>query len=202
MDIFKTNFTLFAEEGADGGAGTPDDGTDVAEGEGDNNKEPDNNSEEKTFTQAELDEIIKNRLAQEKRTREREIEKAREAEEKKRLEENDEFKELYDKAQAKLAEYDAREAQRERQETIVSKLKEHGFSDEQATKHAERVSKFVSDDTMDDEIREYADDFKTANTVDPSAGFGRSKKAEPQSDEEYGQNMLDRVRGLTKTQYK
>src|SRR5690625_3164843 len=102
---------------ADNGGGAGETSADAIEEtpEGDNVdtvEEPENNTEEKTFTQAELDQIIADRLAREKKKRD-DAGKAAEAEgERKRPEEQNEDKTLEEQAQllVKLVESDDDEA--------------------------------------------------------------------------------------------
>lgn len=195
QDLLKLNLQHFADDGEGDGEGeevTPDEKKQTeSEPDGDGT----NKQEERTFTQAELDEILSKRLAREKK-------KAEEEAEEKRLKEQNEFKSLYEKSQEKIKEYERKEAERVRLETIVSKLKEHGFSDEQAQKHSSRINKLADDDeSLEDEIKDYVSDFKSANTIEPSAGFGKKGEHKYEEDEEYGKNTLERVRGLSKTQY-
>lgn len=59
-------------------------------------------AESKTFTQADVDRIIKERLAREQSKAQQEVQKAREEAEAKALAEQGEFKKLYEKQQAEL----------------------------------------------------------------------------------------------------
>src|SRR5699024_8086358 len=112
------------------------------------------------------------------------------------------YKELLETYQTDLAQMKAKEAERERHAEIVAKLKGHGFNDKDADKHATRIGKYVSDDDdLESEIKDYASDFKAASTVDPSAGYGDKGSHKPKDDEDYGQDVLDRVKGLSRTKF-
>ena len=205
-DFLKLNLQFFAEEGANGGAadgGSDDDKQTPDEPADDKKPDNDGGDDEKKFTQAEFEAKLKERLARKDRQLEEERKAAEEEAERKRLEEQGEYKTLLEKANERIAEFEAKEAARERREKVVDALKTQGLTDEQANKHAKWVEKSIeSDDDIEAVASEYASEFKTDTYADPSAGYGKPKKAEPQSDENYGQEVLDRVRGLTKTQYK
>lgn len=210
-DFLKLNLQFFAEDGADGGAPdggsdddkqTPDEpaddkkpDNDGKDGGGDSGGEGGSNNED-MIPKSEVNRIVQDRLARDRKERE-------DAAEAKRLADQGEYKKLLDKANARIAEFEAEEAAKERREKVVDALKTQGLTEEQANKHAKWVEKSIeSDDDIEAVASEYASEFKTDTYADPSAGYGKSKKAEPQSDENYGQEVLDRVRGLTKTQYK
>lgn len=204
MELLKSNLQFFAEEGADDGAPTPSEDedkkteVDVVDEEDESEKE----GEEKLFTQAELEEKVKARLARERRKQDEERQKEAEKAEADRLEKQGEFKELLEKERAKVAEFEKKEAQQEKRNKIVEEFKTHGLNQEQAESKVKWVEKAIeTDDDIKEVVSEFAGEFKTETYAEPSAGFGKTKKAEPQDDEEYGQKMLDRVRGLTKTKY-
>ena len=65
---------------------------------------------EKTFTQAELDQIIADRLAREKAKAQKELDEQKAEAERKRLEEQNEYKTLYEQTQQQLAQAEAEKA--------------------------------------------------------------------------------------------
>jgi len=203
-DSLKLKLQFFAEKDVDDDASKSSaedvDNKDNETGDGD--KQSEKQSEEKTFTQAELEQILADRLARADRKREQAEQKAKDEAEKKRLEEQGEYKALLEKTQAQLAEYEQKEQQRVKTEKIVAEFKKHGLSQEQAEGKVKWVENAIEDDDqIESVVSEFANEFKTETYADPSAGFGKTKTPEPQDDEEYGQKMLDRVRGLTKTKY-
>ena len=159
-------------------------------------------TDEKLFTQAELEQKIRERLAREKRKAEREIEEARREAERQKNEEDGNYKELYESLQTELSALKEEKALQERHDDLVSRLKKLGLNDEQASKGANRLSKYVTDDDIDTEVADYADDIKNANIVDPSPGVvGNRKVPTPQDDADYGNKMLEAVRGLKRTKF-
>jgi hypothetical protein len=145
--------------------------------EGDDNipqDEPENkgngSEQEKRFTQAEVEEIVKKRLDRERRKAEERLAKEREELERKKLEEQQEFKALYEKT---LAELDAlkAEAHRAKLESLTtSLLVEAGYVGEQL----ERVRKYITgadEDEIKASIEELKKDIPPKSVgVDPSVG--------------------------------
>jgi hypothetical protein len=80
--------------------------------------------EDKKFTQAELDAIVKDRIDREKRNADAKAQREREAAEAKALEEQSKFKELADQRQAKIAELEPFQAKSERYEKALTTLLE------------------------------------------------------------------------------
>ena len=199
--FLKLNLQHFAEQGDGGSEGV--DGADNLDAA--DNDQKDNQSEEivqgegKTFTQAELEQIIADRLAREKRKQEAEANKLKEAEEKKRLEEQGEYKTLLEKAQEELAKKEAEIELRDRKEAIRTKLAEKGLDANVITTHAKYVEGLVSGGAeIEDAVEEVYNDFiKTATPKyqEPSAGFGTRKEPEAKSDEDYGRELFKRIRG-------
>src|SRR5690625_1957610 len=88
---------------ADNGGGAGESSADAIEAtpEGDNVdtvEEPENNTEEKTFTPAELDQINADRLAREKKKRDDAVKAAEAAAERRRLQEQSDYKTIYEQA--------------------------------------------------------------------------------------------------------
>src|SRR5690625_5392831 len=118
---------------ADNGGGAGESSADAIEEtpEGDNVdtvEEPENNTEEKTFTQAELDQIIADRLAREKKKRDDAVKAAEAEAERKRLEEQNDYKTLYEQAKEE-AEQAVQKARGSKKSALLTQA---GYSEEQA----------------------------------------------------------------------
>lgn len=145
-----------------------------------------------TLTQAELNKIITDRLARDRKAKEEE-------DAKKALKEQGEYKELYEQSQQTIAEMKAERAKAERDAEIVRTLKSQGLTDEQVESHFKWVEKSVGEeDSIEDVVKEYVSNFKVDTSVDPSGGFGATQKPKPKEDENIGQELLARARAHTK----
>ena len=145
-----------------------------------------------TLTQAELNKIITDRLARDRKAKEEE-------DAKKALKEQGEYRELYEQSQQKIAEMEAERAKAERDAEIVRTLKSQGLTDEQVESHFKWVEKSVGEeDSIEDVVKEYVSNFKVDTSVDPSGGFGATQKPKPKEDENIGQELLARARAHTK----
>src|SRR5690625_3689558 len=179
---------------ADNGGGAGETSADAIEEtpEGDNVdtvEEPENNTEEKTFTQAELDQIIADRLAREKKTRDDAVKAAEaEAERKRRKQQND-YKTRYGEAKE--------EVEQAKQQVLGIKnsavLTHAGYSEEQA----QLLVKLVEGND-DEAIAESINFLKATvptqdNYADPSAFNGAKDKPVVTDNEEVGRNAVSRV---------
>ena len=156
-------------------------------------KEPTDKKEDViTLTQAELNKIITDRLARDRKAKEEE-------DAKKALKEQGEYKELYEQSQQKIAEMEAERAKAERDAEIIKSLKSQGLNDEQVQSHFKWVEKSVGEeDSIEEVVKEYVSNFKVDTSVDPSGGFGATQKPKPKDDENIGQELLARARAHTK----
>ena len=103
--------------------------------ETDSKEEPTDKKEDViTLTQAELNKIITDRLARDRKAKEEE-------DAKKALKEQGEYRELYEQSQQKIAEMEAERAKAERDAEIVRTLKSQGLTDEQVESHFKWVEK-------------------------------------------------------------
>lgn len=161
--------------------------------ETDSKEEPTDKKEDViTLTQAELNKIITDRLARDRKAKEEE-------DAKKALKEQGEYRELYEQSQQKIAEMEAERAKAERDAEIVRTLKSQGLTDEQVESHFKWVEKSVGEeDSIEDVVKEYVSNFKVDTSVDPSGGFGATQKPKPKEDENIGQELLARARAHTK----
>src|SRR5699024_10176111 len=198
-ELLKLNLQHFGD-GSDDPTEEPEhDDKDMDKGD---DKKSGDDKPEKMLTQEEFESALKARLARERRKQEEEDERKKKEAEQARLEGEGKYKELLETYQTELAQMKAKEAERERHAEIVAILKGHGFDDKDADKHATRIGKYVSDDDdLESEIKDYASDFKAASTVDPSAGYGDKGSHKHKDDEDYGQDVLDRVKGLSRTKF-
>lgn len=166
--------------------------------EGESEKDTDGNpdkaegdsKENKTFTQEDIDRIVKERLDREKRKREEVIQKERDEAERKRLEEQGEYKELADKLQAELdaIKGDALKAKKE------ALLVKEGYSEEQIGV----VAKLLEGET-DEELQASLDEVKVAispkrNYADPSAGNTKKNDPKPTDLTDKGRSAVRRLR--------
>lgn len=156
--------------------------------------------EERTFTQSELDEIIKDRLQREKDKQKR-LEEERESElEQRRLEEQGEYKELLEQVKAENEKLKQEKADTERKALIGSKLSEKGLDPSSIERHIFYVDSLISSGKeVDEAVEQVANDFKVAQQhtyADPSSSLGEtSVKAEPKDKEELGREAFRRLRG-------
>lgn len=154
-------------------------------------EEPANNPETKTFTQAELDKIIADRLAREQKKRDEAIQKERDEAERKRLEEAQEYKVLADKYREELEAIKA-DALKSKKDALLAKA---GYTDEQV----ERYRKFIDGET-DEELAKSIETLKAdvppkPTYVDPSPMNGERGKPEQVDSEEKGRSLFQRLRG-------
>lgn len=81
-----------------------------------------NGGEDRRFTQAEVDDLIKRRLERERQQSEQRTQREREQAEEQRLKENQEFQKLAEQRQARIAELEPTVAKAERYEAALTKL--------------------------------------------------------------------------------
>lgn len=103
----KHTLFLFDTDDSSGGGGGEDTPPKSPEKEGDGDGEKDKGKDEKTFTQSELETIVKDRLDRERRKAEKESEKKKETEKAERLKEQEKFKELSETQAAQIADLTA-----------------------------------------------------------------------------------------------
>jgi hypothetical protein len=146
---------------------------------------------DKTFTQEEVDKMIKERLVREKRKADEKAEEARKEAEKKALIENEKYKELYETLQQDLAEQKALALTAKRD----SLLAQAGYSPEQISKYA----KFV-DGTNDEELLASIEELKVdlppkgTTFVDPSGNNPRKQDPKPVDAYEAGKERIKRLK--------
>lgn len=157
-------------------------------------EEPENKPEEKTFTQAELEEIITKRLERERKKRDEAVQKERDEAERKKLEEANEYKELYEKSQAQLTEYQA-EILTAKKDAMLAKA---GYNDEQIAKYRKYLEGSSEDEINASLTQLIADIPPKFNGVDPSAG-NTPKQPPKQTDlHEEGQSLYQRLKASGK----
>lgn len=188
---------LMSEEDDGGGAGAESTGAeDDKAGEDETGAEPgkDNGEggEEKSFTQAELDAIIQERLARERKKQDDAKKQAEEEAKQKRLEEQEEWKELAQSLQAQIDEHKTKSIESTKQTKLISA----GYSEEQA----ELLHKLVDGET-DEDITASVEELKKTvpvnkkEYVDPSENNGRSPGRKKTDKTEVGTSAWDRIKG-------
>lgn len=148
-------------------------------------------AEPKTFTQDDIDRIVKERLEREKKKREAALESEREEAERKRLEEEQKYKELYEKLQGDL-EAQRKEALQTKKESLLAKA---GYSDEQASTLT-KLLEGESDDELNASLESVKALFppKQEKTYgDPSAGNGSKQPPKKKNLEEKGKSAYQRL---------
>lgn len=180
---------------ADKGDGNPGVDNVAASNEGETKvdaEQPDKQDDaEKSYSADDVNRIVQERLARERK-------KADEQAEAERLEAQGEYKDLLEKERAKVQELEAAKQLAERKQAIQSALAAKGLSGEEVTKYAKYVEKLVdSDEEIDGVVDEVYGDFvavKQAEFQDPSAGFGDRKEPEQKSDEDFGRELVRKLR--------
>lgn len=151
-----------------------------------------------TMTQEEFDKIISDRLARERKKQEEKEQQLRDEAERKRLEEQGEFKELADSRQKEIErlqeQLDARDADllKTKKTSLITGA---GYSEDQV----ELLVKLVEGET-EDEIKASIDSIKASippkpKHVDPSAGNGRKQTPSKKGGEDVGANAWERIKG-------
>lgn len=201
--LLRNNQLYDADKGGGGNAGdgktddkdTKDDGITEPAGDEPDNKHGTDSDEPKTFTQEELDQIITERLAREKKKREDAVKEAEAEAERKRLEEEGEYKKLYESLQAQFE----AEKQKTKKESLLTKA---GYK-------AEQVELFVNllEGETDEELEASLERLKAATPperkyVDPSAGNSRKQPPAKKDSEEVGKSAYERLKSLGKIRRK
>lgn len=161
--------------------------TDVDSTEDDTEDIEDENTDggDKTFTQEDIDRIVESRLARERK-------KIKEAEDKKKLEDQGKYKELYEETQAQLAEIT-------RKSLLTSAMLKAGYSEDQI----ERYSKYIEgeDETeIEESVKVLVEDIspvsvkETTETDDPSPYPPRKKEVGQKDGTEYGRQAYERIK--------
>lgn len=140
--------------------------------------------EEKMFTQADVDRIVKERLERERRKREEALERERREAERKRLEEQQEYKKLYESLKAEMLEA--------KKEALMAQA---GYTEEQIR----RYSKYVIGDS-EEELKASLDELKSdipprPQYVDPAVSNPPTHRPAQKSGYEYGKELFERIRG-------
>lgn len=196
-NLLRMDLQHFAEQGEGQQEEEPKKDEEIEGGNGEGEKhegESGKGSEPKTFTQEEIDRIIADRLARERKKQEEKEQQLRDEAERKRLEENEEYKELAQKLQEQLdaIQGDALKAKKE------AALVKAGYSEGQA----ELFTKLVDGDT-DEEIQASVDELKSTTPptkpyADPSTGNGHKQEPKKTDLQEKGKSTYQRLkeRGL------
>ena len=116
------NLQLFAEDGADGGDDGSDDGDDGSDDDDDKGGEP-----EKKYTDADIDKIVKERLARERKAAEKKARQQAEAEKLKNMTAAEERDAEFEEMKARLATLEAEKNQASMLSTASDILKDAGI---------------------------------------------------------------------------
>lgn len=189
--MFKYKFLTLHEADKGTGAGGNAGGEQAGTHEADKEKQTTPEGAEKTFTQAELEAIIKDRLDREKRKAEEKADQARKDAERKALEEQGEYKKMYEALQDDLRE-------KERQVLEVKKhtlLLKAGYTEEQAERYVKYLTADSEEGLATDLETLKADIPPTAKGVDPSTqGNGQRREHKENSPYDYGKSVLERLK--------
>lgn len=169
------------------------DGTPLNDGQ-EPDKTPDGGDDEVTYTKAQINQMIQERLKREREKQEEKLAAEKAEAERKRLEENQEFKSLADQYKAELdkAKEDARLAELNSKRTTL--LVKAGYNEEQVL----RYGKFVEGET-DEELEAAVEQLKkdvppTPAYVDPSANNSSRPKTPAKDKEEKGRSAYQRLK--------
>lgn len=202
--LLRLNLQYFAEGEGENDKGTKGDEENKGEGaneefEGSEKKtdgEPDKaegGGEGKTFTQADVDRIVKERLEREKKKREEAIQKERDEAERKRLEEQGEYKELAEKLQAQLDAY-KEDALKAKKEALLVKA---GYSDKQVGV-VYKLLEGETDEELEASLAEVVEavtpESKAKKYADPSAGNGKKSVPDTRGADEVGKSLFQRLK--------
>lgn len=179
--------TTLITNNLDDGGNTEDNGDN-----GDNGNNTPNEGGQKLFTQEDVERIIKERLARERRKAEEKAEQARKEAERKALEEQQKYKELYEALLQDL--------QAEKQHALQAKkealLAQAGYTQEQI----ERYAKYLEGET-EEELQTALETLKQdippkgATYVDPAIKGNGAKQPPKQQDlYEYGKTLFERLK--------
>lgn len=182
-ELLRLNIQFFAEDDTKDESTPETDDVDPKEDLTD-----DKTDEEKAFTQAEVDRIVKDRLARDRK-------KQKEEEELKQAEEQGKYKELYEKTQEQLAEIT-------RKSLLDSALLKAGYTEDQI----ERYSKYIEgedESEINESVQELVKDITPGNSKeqlgdDPSPYPAQRKDPAPKDGLEYGKQAYERIRKLKK----
>lgn len=154
------------------------------------------NPPEPAFTQADIDRIVKERLAREQKKREEALEAERLAAERKRLEDEQKYKDLYESLQKDL-EAQRATALQAKKESLLAKA---GYSDEQA----KTLTKLLEGEN-DDDLTASLENVKTLFPPtkekpygDPNPGNGGKQTPKKTNLEDKGKAQYERLKTLGK----
>lgn len=184
--ILPLNLQLFAEDLDDKVEEQNEEVKDKNTTEG----EPENNAESKTFTQEDIDRIVKERLDREKAKREKAVQKEREEAERKRLEEEGKYKEIAESLQAKLDAIQG-DALKAKKEALLVKA---GYTEDQVAKYLKYV-----DGSTDEELAQAVEALRAdvppkPRFADPGVGNGAKQEPKKTDLQEKGKTMYQRLK--------
>lgn len=166
---------------------TPEPEPDTNDGQPTPEPEPDtdggSDGDEPTYTKADVEKLIKDRLERDRKAQEKKYEQQR-------LEEQEEYKQLYEQAQETIAERDKILAESKK----TSLLQDAGYSKDQV----EQYRKFIVGDT-DDELEQAVTELKKdvpprKSYPDPSTANPAKGKPAPKDAEEEGRKLFEELK--------
>ena len=176
---------FFAEEGADN---TPDDPPAEAQADAETPE-----AATPTYTQADIDRIVGERLAREKQKAEKAVEQAKAEAERKKLEEAQEYRALYEKTQAELEQVRTAARQAELDALKRQLLSEAGFKSEEI---AESIGFITGDD--EDAVKDAVERFKRVagpRFADPATtGTGTRRQPANKTADDVAAEMYARIK--------
>lgn len=174
------------------------DGTPIKDGQ-EPDKTPIGDDDEPKYTKAQINVMIQDRLKREKEAQEKKLAEEKAEADRKRLEENEEFKSLADQYKAELdrLKEDAQKAEKDSKKTKL--LMKAGYNEEQI----ERYSKFVDGEdeaAMEASVEQLKKDVPpTPKYVDPSAGNSSRQTPAPTNKEDKGRSLFQRLKAEGRT---
>lgn len=153
-----------------------------------------NGDDEPKYTQAQINQMIQDRLKREREKQEQKLAEEKAEAERKRLEENKEFQSLAEQYKAELEKLkeDAQKAEKDSKRTKL--LVKAGYNEEQI----ERYAKFVDgedDAAMEAAVEQLKKDVPpTPSYVDPSAGNSSRQTPATKGKEEKARSMFQRLK--------
>lgn len=176
-------------EGGDGVGNQNDEGTGASSQEGDDSNR-DDGGEEKTFTQEQVNQLVQDRLAREKKKNEERESSLKNEEERKRLEENEEYKELADKLQSQLD---------EQKTAVLNSRKEKLLGDAGYTEKQVNFLKSTIEGESDEDIKKSIEDIQdviapTKEYTDPGVNNGAKSKPIKRDGTDVGTSSFERIK--------
>lgn len=179
--------------GNDPNGGTDPNGAGNTDPNNGSTQDPTQKGADKTFTQAELEAIVKDRLDRAKRKADEKAEEARKEAERTALAEQGKYKEMYEALQKDLADKEVKLVEAKKETMLI----EAGYTKDQV----ERYAKFLTGNTEEEletaltQLKEDIPPKQANNYVDP-ATKGNGGKVDPKQVKpyDYGKSVIERLK--------